>query len=569
MDLTNNYSLLDAIINSDPDPLSHDFDMNDINFDDMVENENKNNKTRVDTDEASINEIVRRQQEYETAKTDELWNLIANDNKLIDHPITYTEFKDESEYPTKNANETPPDSDYDNSYVNSAHFSYNPPTYNYEHNNNEYSAEEPRKENTNNNHNKYQNEQQTQQTQQTQQSGYQSDYRGHKFKPNIYGGVYNERTGEYVFPSKDDELFAKLNVLRQLGSYAKRGGKLSRNWSLEDSFKAMLYELEIIKGIKQEENTVKWMKGAFTTIVWGLELGNKAINPFDIDLEGFSQHVDRNIDEYDDIFTELYEKYNKDGKGMSVELRFLMMFGGSLIQYSLQKKMLGSFGGLGDMLNDNPSINNILSAMTGNEQQKQTFADKKYAEMQQRMDDMEIIRKHKEEQENIKNKEQELERRIFEGQQKLRELQNQLDMVRSESQSIYSPVSKMSHFSQPPLKPPVMPPNLMQQQQNTYYQNLQYMNQNPYNNMTPIQMDQFRQQSVQNQMQEMIKKEKENNIIETRSHDGETKISRRSNADAIIANKIRKDSDKEPDIDVIDFGSLESETQKLLRKSIF
>ena len=56
------------------------------------------------------------------------------------------------------------------------------------------------------------------------------------------------------------------------------------------------------------------------------------------DLDGFSMHTQANINEYDDVFSELYNKY-KDKVTVGPELRFLIAFGGSLAHFKGQKKI--------------------------------------------------------------------------------------------------------------------------------------------------------------------------------------------------------------------------------------
>ena len=50
--------------------------------------------------------------------------------------------------------------------------------------------------------------------------------------------------------------------------------------------------------------------------VSGLEFLNQKFDPFDLKLDGWAESVHENIDDYDDVFGELHEKYggkNKNG----------------------------------------------------------------------------------------------------------------------------------------------------------------------------------------------------------------------------------------------------------------
>ena len=45
-------------------------------------------------------------------------------------------------------------------------------------------------------------------------------------------------------------------------------------------------------------------------LISGIEFLNNRFDPFDIKLDGWSESIHENLNEYDDVFEELYEKYN-------------------------------------------------------------------------------------------------------------------------------------------------------------------------------------------------------------------------------------------------------------------
>jgi hypothetical protein len=66
------------------------------------------------------------------------------------------------------------------------------------------------------------------------------------------------------------------------------------------------------------------LMGAIT----GLEWINDKFDPFDIKLEGWSESVHTNVEDFDEIFEELYDKYKDRGK-MAPEMRLMMAVAGS------------------------------------------------------------------------------------------------------------------------------------------------------------------------------------------------------------------------------------------------
>ena len=57
-------------------------------------------------------------------------------------------------------------------------------------------------------------------------------------------------------------------------------------------------------------------------MITGLEFLNSKFDPFDIKLDGWSESIHENINDYDDVFTELYEKYHTTSN-MAPELKLI------------------------------------------------------------------------------------------------------------------------------------------------------------------------------------------------------------------------------------------------------
>ena len=47
--------------------------------------------------------------------------------------------------------------------------------------------------------------------------------------------------------------------------------------------------------------------------ITGVEFLNNKFDPFDVKLDGWSEQINENIDDYDEIFAELHEKYQVKG----------------------------------------------------------------------------------------------------------------------------------------------------------------------------------------------------------------------------------------------------------------
>jgi len=90
--------------------------------------------------------------------------------------------------------------------------------------------------------------------------------------------------------------------------------------------------------------------------VSGLEFLNSRFDPFDIKLDGWAEAVNENLEEYDDVFGELHEKYGSKAK-MAPELKLLFMLGGSAVMLHMTNTMFKSaMPGMDDIMRQNPDL---------------------------------------------------------------------------------------------------------------------------------------------------------------------------------------------------------------------
>ena len=88
----------------------------------------------------------------------------------------------------------------------------------------------------------------------------------------------------------------------------------------------------------------------------GIEFLNGRFDPFDIKLDGWSEQINENINDYDEIFGELHEKY-KSKATMAPELKLLFQLGGSAMMVHMTNTMFKSaMPGMDDILRQNPDL---------------------------------------------------------------------------------------------------------------------------------------------------------------------------------------------------------------------
>ena len=133
--------------------------------------------------------------------------------------------------------------------------------------------------------------------------------------------------------SKEELLREKFKILRKLEAIEKKGIKLSKRYTMESSLTEMQGEYETIKSEKEKSNSVKFQGRMLMAAITGLEFLNNKFDPFDLKLDGWAEQVNENIDDYDEIFGELHEKYQTKAK-MAPELKLLFQMSGRALCFT-------------------------------------------------------------------------------------------------------------------------------------------------------------------------------------------------------------------------------------------
>jgi hypothetical protein len=106
---------------------------------------------------------------------------------------------------------------------------------------------------------------------------------------------------------------------------------------------------------------------------------NDKYDPFDFKLNGWSEHMSIEVDSYDDIFEELYEKYKGTGAGLPVEAKLLFLIVASGASFHFSKTQLGNLPSsvLGKMMSSNKEQSQFKTPQEVNlENQKKIIKEK-------------------------------------------------------------------------------------------------------------------------------------------------------------------------------------------------
>ena len=156
--------------------------------------------------------------------------------------------------------------------------------------------------------------------------------------------------------TKEDMLKEKFNILRKLETLERKGVQLTKKYSMESSLNEMKGEYENIVAEKERKNSVKFQGKVLTALITGIEFLNGKFDPFDLKLDGWSEQINENLEDYDEIFTELFEKY-RSKTTMSPEIKLIFQLAASGMMIHMTNTMFKSaMPGMDDIMRQNPDL---------------------------------------------------------------------------------------------------------------------------------------------------------------------------------------------------------------------
>tara|TARA_R110002074_G_scaffold876_5_gene5365 strand:+ start:3808 stop:4953 length:1146 start_codon:yes stop_codon:yes gene_type:complete len=186
-----------------------------------------------------------------------------------------------------------------------------------------------------------------------------------QFDPGAGGGGGFAPTGEAPtsgFASIDDEKADILSKLQRLSQ--KKGMRVNSRLNMYSSIDELRAEIKRAKYSIDVDQSVKFSKRMLVACVTGLEFMNKRYDPFDLKLEGWSESVMENGDDYDEVFEDLFVKY-RSSVNVPPEVRLIMMVGGSGMMFHLTNSMFKSMiPNVNDIMKQNPNLmGSMMSAV--------------------------------------------------------------------------------------------------------------------------------------------------------------------------------------------------------------
>lgn len=138
---------------------------------------------------------------------------------------------------------------------------------------------------------------------------------------------------------RNNEINEKKEILYQLDRLESKGYKLPFKFNMGSDLEEMKMEYNRITREKELDASVRFQQKMMMAFVSGAEYMNTRYDPFTIKLDGWSEQVNENINDFDDIFEELHYKYKSAGKKMAPELRLMISLSGSAFMFHLTSRM--------------------------------------------------------------------------------------------------------------------------------------------------------------------------------------------------------------------------------------
>lgn len=156
----------------------------------------------------------------------------------------------------------------------------------------------------------------------------------------------------------------KRMMIKKLEEWYEKGSiKNISHFSNESAYEEVEDEYENALEDKRKKDSIKLQGWWFMTFVNSVEYANAAFDPFGINLEGWGEQINEDIDSYEEIFTELHEKY-KGGK-LAPELSLLLRLGFSAAVVNFTNKALSTATpGFNDVIRQSPELMKMFTNAT-------------------------------------------------------------------------------------------------------------------------------------------------------------------------------------------------------------
>jgi len=154
------------------------------------------------------------------------------------------------------------------------------------------------------------------------------------------------------FSSIEDE---KQDLLYKFYRLTSKGIPVGKKFTMNSDIHEMRHEFSRIQRDNDVKSSIRFSRRMLMACVTGIEFLNKRYDPFEVKLDGWSESIMENMDDYDNVFERLHDKY-ASRVSMAPEIELLLSLAGSAFMFNLTNSMFNSMPNLKDIAKQNPDI---------------------------------------------------------------------------------------------------------------------------------------------------------------------------------------------------------------------
>lgn len=160
----------------------------------------------------------------------------------------------------------------------------------------------------------------------------------------------------------------KYELLSKLQQLERRGVVLTKKYHIKSKLSDLQFEFERITAVMNKEAGLKFARKVLMAAVTGIEFANRKFDPIQAKLEGWSESVMENINDYDSSLARLVDKYGKSVE-VAPEVELFTALVGSGFMFHLSKTIMQDpVGILNSLGQQNPDMlesvmKNVMSSI--------------------------------------------------------------------------------------------------------------------------------------------------------------------------------------------------------------
>jgi len=169
--------------------------------------------------------------------------------------------------------------------------------------------------------------------------------------------------------SPEEERKKKMELINKLSRLESKGYTMTKRFTMDNTLEEIQSEFERLSDAKSLEASLRFQRQCLMGVATGAEFLNSKFNPFDWELDGWSESVHENIEDFDEVFEELYDKYKGRGN-MPPEAKLMMSLVGSGFMFHMSNSFFRSKMSNvdpSDIFRNNPQLAKQFAAAAANQ----------------------------------------------------------------------------------------------------------------------------------------------------------------------------------------------------------